>query len=807
MYKLFSDLLRVSDVTLQVPGPRFENPCHQLDFHSCHHSSSSRFCIIGSLWRFWLKWNLVLTTTTMMMMRVSIRRRQSSSEHGSATVTEQETREHVGDKVLPSSAGGGNKNRGEPRRRLPKLKNPVKIWQNRRQQNHTRATEDKLDCEEVLQEEEEEEEQLEEMSRRLIIREEQLFGQDSLSEEDEDKLQRDFEMLRLQISMAVHNTFTSSSSSSSSSSSRELDVLRSAVASIQQQETQDRRWLGCEDKRVPVWRPQKCLSTHNGLLQKMVESRLTKATEEEEEESGGAEGLSSPLKRKVCRLGKQVKQDLLWVVQVVQCCYPPQMDVVNLYAGLYHQVFSARLTDLAAAGLQTDDCSYLLLWTNHLYPREILGHEELQGKIKSACLGSLLLQEHLGPLENQYLTDKQDKVKTWLNTALKKEEESWLRGAAPELMDQYCFSPLAIDVIQVMDSSLTEFSHVIREQSRAPSITAHLESFMSSYKKCVEEFVKGNHGNVRSVVKAQLACEQQFRDYITGQTGSLSEEQRHRCLDTLSALRDCGYRCLTCTIHTQLKSLLTSLSRMEGGVTEEEEVGEGELLRVKGVKGVTGDGVRWRTQSSSLRFDSPVLIITQVSLKDLWTSAWLDGSLSVIDSLLDALNQHLRDLRDLKPTCRQSLLRVLHEDVVLQYVKRTMKTRMRSREQQVGGAQRMIEDAAKVNDFFSEGGSSESLVLGQILFSLAEVLRLQDPGSVQLEIVSVARRFPDLSDAHVSALLSLKTSLSAADMRSIRRSVEENRLRDVSTNHSPPFFSKVKVKWINNKINQLGLKP
>ncbi len=63
-----------------------------------------------------------------------------------------------------------------------------------------------------------------------------------------------------------------------------------------------------------------------------------------------------------------------------------------------------------------------------------------------------------------------------------------------------------------------------------------------------------------------------------------------------------------------------------------------------------------------------------------------------------------------------------------------------------------------------------------------------------------------LRDIHVSALLSLKTGLSAADVRSIRQSVGENREPNVSTNQSPLFFSKVKVKWINNKINQIGPK-
>lgn len=62
------------------------------------------------------------------------------------------------------------------------------------------------------------------------------------------------------------------------------------------------------------------------------------------------------------------------------------------------------------------------------------------------------------------------------------------------------------------------------------------------------------------------------------------------------------------------------------------------------------------------------------------------------------------------------------------------------------------------------------------------------------------------SDAHVAALLSLKNGLSAADVRSIRQSVAENRCSGVPANHSPPFFSKVKVKWISSKINQIQQK-
>lgn len=41
---------------------------------------------------------------------------------------------------------------------------------------------------------------------------------------------------------------------------------------------------------------------------------------------------------------------------------------------------------------------------------EILKHQDLDGKIKTACLGSLLLQEHLDRLENQYLAHKEVKT-------------------------------------------------------------------------------------------------------------------------------------------------------------------------------------------------------------------------------------------------------------------------------------------------------------------------------------------------------------------------------------------------------------
>ncbi|XP_014836792.1 PREDICTED: tumor necrosis factor alpha-induced protein 2-like [Poecilia mexicana] len=662
-------------------------------------------------------------------------------------------------------AGGADENPGGARMRLPKMKIPAKIWRHRKHKNQ--HGDDQPDGgHEEEEEEQQEEERLDDLSRKLILREEELFTQDGRSEEEEDRLLKDFESLSVQVWMAVHSSFVATATPAG-----RPDVLRSAVDTILQQETQDQRWTERPADSAPVWRPLRWLRTHNLLLQKMVEKQLKDA---EENETGDTGQLSSVTKRQVCRLGKRVKEDLLTVAEAVRHCYPSRMDILNIYGGLYHQAFAARLAQLCSSELDLDDCSYLLFWVNHYYPDEILKHKELDG-IKTACLGSLLQPDTLGRLEEQYLshrqvshrqvsyrqvshTDRQVSHRQVNHRQVNHRQVSHRQVShrqvshrqvsyrqTPELIDCYYFSPLAIDVIQVVNSSLTEFSCAIKDQNKALRLTIHLENFLSSYRKSVEDLVKVNPSNLHPVLKATLVCEQQLRDYISGQAEGLAEEQKRRCLDTLSALRDCCYQCLTFPLHGKIK----------------------------------------------------------VFLSQLWTPPWVDGSLPVVDQLLSFLSQQLADLSDLKPACKQPLVCDLHQDLVAQYMKKTMKTRVKSRQQQVAGSERMVEDAKKMDGFFREQGCGSAPYLSETLCSVAEILRLQDPASIQLEVVDLARRFPDFSGAHVSALLSLKFGLSAADVRSIRASVEENRPLDASANQSPPFFSRVKVKWINNKINQI----
>ncbi|KAJ3606281.1 hypothetical protein NHX12_025801 [Muraenolepis orangiensis] len=625
---------------------------------------------------------------------------------------------------------------------------------------------------------------LAEASRALISREDQLFSRGSQEpdpgalqpappgsqgggggekEEEENKkdvLQKDLEALFVLVWISVHSIFTSPSSSSTSSFSKEdLRLLQSAVSVIHQQEAQDQCWeeRGREEERggeggeggggggggarLPVWRPVACLHTLQSLLAAMVATRLRGPTTGDDD---GVAGLSTAAKREVCSAGKRLKEDLLAVARTVSSPCSLEMkkkeeeeevaDVWKLYASLYHQGFAGRLTELARSRLEVDECSYLLFWVNDYYPSAILKHKELQAVFDSTKLGALVPQKELDQLEDQYLTHKEGQVGVWLGAALAREQESWQGG--PEKMDLYWFSPLAVDTLQVVNSVRLEARSVLSDDTKAWRITAQLQPFLASYRKALEGFARRNHVNGSAVMKANLVCIQQFRSFLEKQA-DLSGDQRAGLESSLRALEDWGYGILTCPIHLEMKA----------------------------------------------------------QYRLLWSNSWLARAGPILDGLLDTLDGQLHLHTDLKPACMELLLGRLHEELLVEYVTRMMKGKMmmRSREEQEVAATLLCDHGKKIHTFFTERGSTRVELL-PLLPKISELLRLQERASLQLEVAALAMHYPDLRTHHVGALMSLKSNLSAADVRVIKHSLESG---PPSTNHSA-FFSKVHVvKWMN----------
>ncbi|XP_016415920.1 tumor necrosis factor alpha-induced protein 2-like [Sinocyclocheilus rhinocerous] len=511
------------------------------------------------------------------------------------------------------------------------------------------------------------------------------------------------------------------------------ETLKSALTSILKEEAQDRRWMEVAVDQRPVWRPTRCRQIHDTLLQTTVEERMKNADEQENK----ADMLSTSLKREVFRMGKQVQKDLLTVVRNLRERYPPDFDICRTYAQLYHKAFSTRLQELARSQISSEDCFYILSWIVEYYPKDVLKHKELEEHINSSSLGPLLPEEDLKRLEEQYFSYKENEIRNWLSNAFEKEVKKWSDGIEPELMDGYYFNNLAVDVLPLVDGAVKDVNTLLSCENKARSLLKQLDSFLLSYKTSLEELVKRKQENIPKTLTANLVNIYQFRDYVQKPEHPFSEDTRTACLSTLADLKNICHKYFLSRIHTELKPLY----------------------------------------------------------RKLWTQVWFTGHCEVVEELVKALENKIDNFKELKSVCREELLAELHVEVMVEYVRRMMKRKLKlkSKEQQEAAAEFICHDSNKICSVFAKVGSREEW-LCQILPKLSEILRLQDPGSLQLEIVTLARDYPDISEQHVLALLNLKTNLSSSDLRRIKGCLSENRGTLDTLESSTSFFSKVLIK-------------
>ncbi|CAL8283110.1 unnamed protein product [Lota lota] len=567
---------------------------------------------------------------------------------------------------------------------------------------------------------------LSQAAEQLIAREERLFGEITESGEVDEGA---FKRARL---AADRTAFTShlrqALSRSFNSEAEDLEVLMSAVDAIRKDEEQDRRWQGT-GLSPPDWRPGGFRKLHDAALRELVEERMNGAST-----PGDNAGLSS-VQREICDVGRQLKEDLVWVVRVVKDCYPVEMDICNLYGRLYHHAFSSRLTKIAEFGLEEEDCRVLLRWVNSYYP-DLLRDEVLRVHVDSDRLDHLLPQDLYSPLESQFLSTTQEKVQTCLKLFLKSEEALWSRGAPPTPTDGCFLSPLAIDVLQCLNGAVSETECILGDQRKAQVVVCVLSEFLVSWKSFLSNVMCSSAGKRRHFLLAHLPCLKHFRDYIVKKADLFPDDVKEGCLHTLSSVKESAHTWLLSPVHKALKPHYCTVG----------------------------------------------------------TSSWLKKPL--FEGLLHSLELHINDLQGLCKPCREELVGRLQVEVTVEYVKRLLKGNLRLKElqHQVQAAQAVSEDAKRLAKMFSGAGSREFWLDG-IMSQIAEVLRLQDLPTIQIVVASMGMTYPDLSSKHVSSLLKLKSSLSRSDREMVQEALDVCR-KDILTSDPtlPSFFSRVHLK-------------
>ncbi|XP_033497952.2 tumor necrosis factor alpha-induced protein 2 isoform X1 [Epinephelus lanceolatus] len=572
-----------------------------------------------------------------------------------------------------------------------------------------------------------------EAGQLLIQREECLFGDIREEEEEEEEAltHHEEEVKKLATDRrALEDLVLQTLRLSLSLGEVSLEVLTSAVKAVKQEDDQDQLWTQ-RDWTPPAWRPSGWKKLHDSTLCNLVEERmdmdnpLTPPADQVDQ---------STIQADIHSMGRRLKEDLLFVVDVVKSCYPPQLDICNLYGSLYHQTLSARLRKIADFGLEDKDCTFLLRWVNEYYP-QILQKPELVSEIDVEALGKLLPEQLLKPLEDQYLNKQQEELMKYIGHVLEEAKQKWNNGEEPT-REEGCFvSHVAYDIIQLINGMVTSAEKVVGDLHKAQNLTSELEDLMQRFKIFQNDVIKQNKPNSQPIIKANLGCFEQFRDVLEKKSHLLKKDVQKNCLDVLADMEQSAHTYLLKPVHEALKP----------------------------------------------------------QYRKLGTSDWLNKPL--FEKLLVSIENELQGLQGSIVSSHQKLVGQLHLEVTAEYVRRLLKgqVRLKDKERQLKAYMTVKEDAENLHSLFVKMGSDQDWLM-QILIKIAEVLKLQDLPAIQMQVASLGTAYPDLSEKHVSALLKLKTNLSKVDRRTVKETLSDTLRETGSVDLSCPFFVRVHLK-------------
>ncbi|XP_039897388.1 tumor necrosis factor alpha-induced protein 2-like [Simochromis diagramma] len=560
-----------------------------------------------------------------------------------------------------------------------------------------------------------------EATQELIDREKHLFWETVEAEANKEaveKLAADHKALEERVWQILQKSL-------SLSTEEEVSALTSAVKAINLEEEQDQLWRQ-NSQTPPTWRPSEWKKHHDEVLQKLVNGRMDNPSS-----PIGDPVNQSSIEADIQSMGRQLKEDLQWVVEVVKNCYPPEMDICNFYARQYHQNFSARLKKIDFV-LDDKDCSFLLRWVKEFYPG-ILEKPELASNINTEALGNLLPDELLKPLEEQYLSKQQSDLMIYIGRVLDEAKKEWDQGKEPRRDDGCYVSPVAYDVIQLINGIVTSAHTTVGDRHKAQEITSNLTDFMQRYKEFHEDIIRQNKPHSKALIKANLSCVEQFRDFFE-KHDLFPEDVQKKCLPVLTEMKQSAHTYLLIPVHKVLKPHYQKLG----------------------------------------------------------TSDWLKKN--TFEKLLNSTEDELQELQGSSQSSYQELIGQLHQEVTVEYVRRLLKgkVKLKNTKKQQKAYKTVKENAEKLHELFARMGSTQDW-LKEILTKIAEVLKLQDIPAIQMQIVSLGSAYPDLSEEHVSALLKLKTNLSKVDTNTITSTVLDTLKESYTGGETRRFFSNVEV--------------
>ncbi|EMP26871.1 Exocyst complex component 3-like protein [Chelonia mydas] len=511
----------------------------------------------------------------------------------------------------------------------------------------------------------------------------------------------------------------------------------SAVRIIEREESvDDALLLGSRAHRFPApGRPKAWRQRFYQVMQETIAAAHFKAAHGDVKGPGLGRHLAALQSDILAEL--RVVKDLM-----VQCC-PPHYDILSICTRMYHQGLSDHLQDILSRDLDKQEIFMLLSWVLHVYHSpEMMGHPDLLPEVDVSTLGPLVSPEVVEQMERKYVAKVKASVTEWMRRTLEVEFKEWFREEEPE-MDHLGFfqSALPVIVMQMLDENIRVASLVTGslQQKIYAMAMDELEAFLIRLREALGECGKEHQKDrarpkhyisyLLAVLNNNMAL--RLREAL-GECGKEHQKDRARPKHYIS------YLLAVLNNNMALSSSISTLHPGSASLAKPAEIPSSLKTALD------------RTQKKACRLLLEELLLDLQPLSvQLPSRKWLPGA-QLVNSMCEVIDKYMRDFSHVRKPIFTFLLAESEHLVMNHYVRALMEKKMvcRSAEERSQLSTRLHQDACQLRELFHNLGLAESEQTLEVIFALQELIRLQDPALLSLEVLGFMTKYPDIRSLH-----------------------------------------------------------
>jgi len=510
---------------------------------------------------------------------------------------------------------------------------------------------------------------------------------------------------------------------------REPKVVVTALRIIEREERSDADCLQRQKSTgfLPQDRPKRWKDKGLGVLKINVQERI------EGNQLDSREDNKMWLVRHLELIRMITGKDLRIAKSLCQPVFPPHYNILEHFLQLYHEALSNRLVEIIGSGLEGQEYVTVLSWVIQTYPgKELMADLSLgipQSKVKP-----LLGAETVIRLQAEYLDNMRKNYSGWMRNTINAEMEDWKKSDDPELDTETCFHTQApIIVYQMIDENLQVAQTISGELVNKvlllsmEEVTRYGKMYKGSIIDYKDRYFK-DRGTISRFTRYMIAivnnCER-FRE--------LAEELKERWWKP--GYRDNDADIAYNTLISTYKDLLT--------------------------------------ESSGYLLDELFLDIN-AHFSDILTSKW-QNSTDAIDTVCETLQDYFEDYQYLKPKNFETVVTIAQDRVACSYIEAMLKQnnvlrprlKFETAEDRRKAAEKIRAEAEQVKRFYHRvaGDVADFDSPFDAISQLSELLKQDDSDWLALDIGTLVKKYPDVSQEQVLCLLLLRGDLNKAEAR------------------------------------------